>query len=235
MRCWSPRATSDRRRAILASGALRDDDAQVRLAALLALAEMPASEAVAASLVEALLAGTGRGRPLAGRRGRHRRRGARPGVPEGPGGPEARPAGGRIGPRGRRAGRRASCPRGAVGLDRLDPGRAGGGRRRVAEAVDRRPGPGLARGAPGQLDAAIGGDAGPLAAAARPRGEGGTGRPGQPLGGQGARAVHGRDRRVAPGDRPATSRSPTRPGSTRPGSSSSSARRTRTRPASCSP
>ena len=48
MRCWSCRATSDRRRAILASGALRDDDAQVRLAALLALAEMPASEAVAA-------------------------------------------------------------------------------------------------------------------------------------------------------------------------------------------
>ena len=49
--------------AILASGALRDDDAQVRLAALLALAEMPASEAVAASLVESLLAGTAEGDP----------------------------------------------------------------------------------------------------------------------------------------------------------------------------
>ncbi len=42
---------------VLASGALRDEDSFVRLSALLALAEMPASEEVAGAITEAILAG----------------------------------------------------------------------------------------------------------------------------------------------------------------------------------
>jgi putative membrane-bound dehydrogenase-like protein len=43
---------------LLAAGSLSDEDAQVRLAALLALAEMPRSEAAAAAIVAALASGT---------------------------------------------------------------------------------------------------------------------------------------------------------------------------------
>ena len=65
-------------------------------------------------------------------------------------------------------------PAGCLGLDRLDPGRAGGADPGVAGAVIAGLARGWPEGRPAALDAAIGGDPGPPAAEARPRGEGGS-------------------------------------------------------------
>ncbi len=77
-------AIPDRPAAVLAAGLLRDPDAQVRLAALLSLADQPPTDEAGRAVAEVLRAGARCGRPVARRRGHGGGREKRRALLEGP-------------------------------------------------------------------------------------------------------------------------------------------------------